>query len=147
MKRSLLRAIARGLVGAVLAAQMAISAYACPALSLRPAAHLALPDAGVATGESETAKTNLPMVQPSNCEAMMGGLDASSPNLCAEHCKYGQQTDHVPTLNAPAFVLTAWYVMPLVPMLAPPPRPAAATLRALAAVDPPHAILHCVHRI
>jgi len=87
------------------------------------------------------------MAPSSNCDDMIGAMDASSPNLCAEHCKQGQQSDKAPTLNAPAAVLTTLYATPLVPELAPPPRSAAATLSALVAASPPHAILHCVYRI
>ena len=129
MTRSFLRAVARGLVGVVLMAQTIVSAYACPAMAL-------------------PATATMPIAQMSNCDDMAGAMDASSPNLCAEHCKYGQQSDQAPTLNAPAAVLTALYLTPLVPkMAAPPPRRAAATLSALVAASPPHAILHCVYRI
>jgi hypothetical protein len=128
MTRRFLRAVGRALIGVVLFAQLSVSAYACPGVS--------------AAG---TLATTLPSAM--DCEDMTGAMDASSPNLCAEHCKYGQQSDHAPTLNAPAAVLTALYAMPVVPETAPPARPAAATLSALVAASPPHAILHCVHRI
>jgi hypothetical protein len=81
------------------------------------------------------------------CNDMTGAMDPSSPNLCAEHCKYGQQSDHAPTLNVPAAVLTALYVTPPVPVVASPPRAAADTMSALVAAAPPHAIAHCVFRI
>lgn len=147
MTRSFLKAVARCLVGVVLMAQMAISAYACPAMALPAAPTMQMPAASDSTDERGSANADLPMAQTSNCDDMAGSMDASAPNLCAEHCKYGQQSDHAPTLNAPAVVLTVLYAMPLVPVTAPPPRPAAATLSALVAASPPHAILHCVHRI
>ena len=147
MTRSFLKAVAHGLVGVVLMAQMIISAYACPAMARPAAAAMQMPAASASTDERGTADADMPMAQTSNCDDMTGSMDPSSPNLCGEHCKYGQQSDHAPTLNAPAAVLTALYAMPLVPVTAPPLRPAAATLSALVAASPPHAILHCVHRI
>ena len=147
MTRSFLRAVARGLIGVVLMTQMIISAYSCPAMSLPSAATMQMPAANASTDVGGPANADIPMAQTINCEDMAGAMDTSSPNLCAEHCKYGQQSDHAPTLNAPAVALTALYAMPLVPVMAPRPCPAAATLSALVAASPPHAILHCVHRI
>ena len=147
MTRSFLKAVARGLIGVVLMTQVAISAYACPAMARPAAATMQMPAANASVDERSAANADMPMVQTSNCDDMAGAMDASSPNLCGEHCKYGQQSDHAPTLNAPAVVLSALYAMPLVPVKAPPPRPAAAALSALVAASPPHAILHCVHRI
>jgi hypothetical protein len=137
MTRSFLKAVARGLVGVLLMTQMMISAYACPALALPGAAAMKMP----------AANADMPMAQAINCDDMAGAMDSSSPNLCGEHCKYGQQSDQAPTLNVPAAVLTARYAMPLVFVTAAPPRAAVATLSALVAASPPHTILHCVHRI
>lgn len=147
MTRSFLKAVARGLIGAVLMTQMIIAAYACPAMSQPSATNMQMPAASASANEQSSANADMPMAQMSNCDDFAGTMDSSSPNLCAEHCKVGQQSDHAPTLNAPAAVLTALYVTPLVPVMAPLPRPAAATLSALVAAFPPHAILHCVHRI
>ncbi|URI12008.1 hypothetical protein MW290_32715 (plasmid) [Aquincola tertiaricarbonis] len=147
MTRSFLKAVARGLVGVVLATQMLIAAYACPSLALPAATAMQMPDASISAVEQSSANADMSAAQAGNCDDMAGALDPAAPNLCAEHCKYGQQSDHAPTLNAPAVVLAALYSLPLVPVTAPPPRPAAATLSALVAASPPHAILHCVHRI
>lgn len=147
MTRSFLKAVARGLIGAVLMTQLVIAAYACPAMSQPAATKMQMPAASASANEQSSANADMPMAQMGNCDDFAGTMDPSSPNLCAEHCKVGQQSDHAPTLNAPAAVLTALYAMPLVPVTAPPPRPAAATLSALVAASPPHAILHCVHRI
>ncbi len=148
MTRHFLKAVARGLIGVVLMTQMMISAYACPAMSKLAAMQMPTANASASASASEQnrASADKSMTQTSNCNDMIGAMDTSSPNLCAEHCKYGQQSDHAPTLNAPAVVLTALYAMPLVPVMAPPPRPAADTLSALVAAAPPHAILHCVQR-
>ena len=137
MKRGIVRGVARGLVGVLLFAQMAIAAYACPGLASAMASDMQRGDASVAAAT----------VQMVNCDDMVGTMDPTSANLCAEHCKLGQQSDQAPTLNVPAAVLTALYATPLVPATAPPPRIAAATMSALVAASPPHAILHCVYRI
>lgn len=147
MTRSFLSAVARGLVGVLLTAQMAVAAYACPTLLSPAAAAMQTPPASASPHERSSANASVPMAQMTNCDDMAGTMAASSPNLCAEHCKYGQQSDHAATLNAPAAVLVALYVMPPVPAMATPPRPAAATMSALVAASPPHAILHCVQRI
>ena len=136
VKRSWVRAVARGLVGVVVMAQLAIAAYACPALSAAEVANM------------RATQADMPMPGGTNCDDMTSGsIDPSAPNLCAEHCKYGQQSDQAQTITVPIAVLTRLYVTPLVPDVAPPPRPAAATLTALVAASPPHAILHCVYRI
>jgi hypothetical protein len=136
--RALLRKVAAGLAGALLCAQMAIAAYACPALASAAAGETTEADAAPAA----------PLAQPmANCDDMAGAMDPAAPNLCAEHCKYGQQSDNAATLRVPVALLTALYATPPVPVTAPPPRPAAANLSALVAASPPHAIAHCVYRI
>ncbi|MBX9727458.1 MAG: hypothetical protein K2X31_00990, partial [Sphingopyxis sp.] len=100
MTRSFLKAMARGLIGFVLMTQMVISAYACPS-----AANMQMAAASVSTDERGTANADMPMAQTSNCDDMAGAMDTASPNLCAEHCKVGQQSDHAPTFNVPAVVL------------------------------------------
>lgn len=147
MTRSFLRAVARGLVGGLFLAQMAIAAYACPALSAGAMWNMQMPAQSAAPDDGGQADVGMPMAQSSDCDDMAGTTDAAAPNLCAEHCKYGQQSDKAPTLNAPAAMLTALYALPLVPKPAPPPSSAAATLSALVAASPPHTILHCVYRI
>ena len=150
MTRSFLRGVARGLIGLVLMTQLMISAYACPAMS-QPSAmqmqmQMQMPAASASTNELSSANADMPMAQASHCDDMASRMDFSSPNLCAEHCKYGQQSDHAATLNVPAVMLTALYLTPPVPLMASLSRPAAATLSALVAATPPHAILHCVYR-
>ena len=79
----------------------------------------------------------------------MGPLDPQNANLCAEHCKFGQQSDQASTLTVPAALLMALYVAPQVStaLLAGLRRPAAATPSALVAASPPHTVLHCCFRI
>ena len=133
MTRSWLRTVARGLVGVMLFAQMAIAAYACPALSSAGAAEMQMP-----------ASFAVPMP---DCDAMTGAMDPSAANLCAEHCKSGQQSDQASTLSVPAVLLSVLYATALVTEPALPPRAAAASISALVAASPPHTILHCVFRI
>lgn len=148
MKRAFLRAVARGLVGGLLVAQMAIAAYACPALSSGSTGNMQMPAPSASPVERAPPDAGgMPMAQPDDCHDMDGSMDATSPNLCAEHCKQGQQGDKPPTLNAPAVVLVALYATQWVPEPAPPPRSATATLSALVAASPPHTVLHCVYRI
>ena len=149
MTRGLVRMVARGLIGLLLFSQLAIAAYACPALSAGLASGsstaMSVPMAQDAVAATDDARGSA--MQGSPCADMVGATDTASSNLCAEHCKYGQQSDHAFTLTVPAVLLSALYPMtPWVPETAPPARPAAASLSALVAASPPHAILHCVYR-
>lgn len=128
-------------------AQMAIAAYACPALVAGATGKMQMPAPSASLDEPGQADAVVSMAHNGNCGDMAGTVDESLPNLCAEHCKYGQQSDKAPTLNAPTVVLTALYAMPVAPEPAPPPRSAAGTLSALVAASPPHTVLHCVYRI
>lgn len=139
MTRGMARTVARCLVGVLLVAQMAVTAYACPGLASAMVGAMQRRDATVTPMTMTT-----PMV---NCDDMAGPMDAVLPNLCAEHCKYGQQSDYASTLVVPAAVLIALYDTPRVPEAPPPPRAAAASLSALVAAAAPHAVLHCVYRI
>lgn len=87
------------------------------------------------------------MDQMAGCTGMAVTMDPTSPNLCAEHCRYGQQSDQVPSLNVPVALLVALYARPLVLEVAAPPSVAAVRTTAPVAASPPHAILHCVYRI
>ncbi len=149
MTHGLVRMVARGLIGLLLFSQVAIAAYACPALSAGlpggSASAISTPMAQDAVAATDDASGSA--VQGSPCADMVGATDTTSGNLCAEHCKYGQQSDHSSTLTVPAVLLSAIYPLtPWVPETAPPARPAAASLSALVEASPPHAILHCVSR-
>ncbi|MFZ2651932.1 MAG: hypothetical protein WA210_17685 [Burkholderiaceae bacterium] len=133
MTRSLLRSVARGLVGVLLFAQMAIASYACPGLGA--ALSLSTPMAPLGQSPDDAGPGSA------------GAMDPASPNLCAEHCRYGQQSDQVPSITLPGVTLTALYVTTLVPVAAVAPRRAAASVDALVAASRPHTILHCVYRI
>lgn len=124
MTRRWLRALAAGLIGVLLFAQLSVAAYACPGLG----------------------SADAPAVM-ADCDDMLGSMDHAAANLCAEHCKQGQQSDQAPTLPVPAPLFIALYPVVAPPPGRAPPRPPAATLNALASAWPPHAILHCVFRI
>lgn len=144
MSRHFLRSICRMLIGVVLLAQMAVSAYACPGLAaskmqMSPEAAVAVDQPGVSGDATAPAMAN--------CDDMTGVMDPSFANLCAEHCHQGQQSDQAATLTVPAALLSALYITPLAPEPAAPPRPAVDATSALVAASPPHTILHCCFRI
>lgn len=144
MTRSFLRSVCRALIGVVLTAQMAVSAYACPGLGTT--AMPMLPSASA--GGNQVAVVDRATVQPAvDCADMMAAMDPSFANLCAEHCHQGQQSDHAATLTVPAALLTALYTTPLASGPAALPRSAADAASALVAATPPLAILHCCFRI
>ena len=146
LTRALSKSIGRLLIGVVLFAQLTVSSYACPGLkgmgsmssgSAMTAMQVATADAAVVTG---------PTVMPPGCDQM----DPDAANLCAEHCRQGQQS--VDTAAAPGVSLgipTLLYLLPLEPQHSLGsgrsfPAPDAGLD---AAPEPPHAILHCVFRI
>lgn len=155
MKRSFVRGLARCVAGMLFLAQMTVAAYACPGLSsaidagarMSQTQPMTQSSAGGApqvevSGEPGAAA----MAQMPSCSDMAGAMDPDSANLCAEHCKYGEQSDHATTLTVPAVIRIALYTAPVVAQ-APLPGCAAALTRAPVAASPPHAILHCVFRI
>ena len=145
MKRKLLQAVARGLIGALLFAQMAVAAYACPGLASTIASSEPAATQSQSQSESIVAAPARSTEQPLECDDMSGSMDPSFANLCAEHCRHGQQSDKTPTVSVPAAVLMALYSAPLPLQAAMPSHPAAAPMSA--AASPPHTILHCVFRI
>jgi hypothetical protein len=126
--RALSRQISRVLIGVLLFAQFAVASYACPGLSTMPA--MAASDA---------------VAMSPDCDQ----IDRDAANLCAEHCRHGQQsadTASAPVVLAPVPTLLYWLPLELEPPLGsaralPAPDPV------LAVRSPPHSILHCVYRI
>lgn len=137
MTPALVRAVARALVGVLLFAQLAIAAYACQ--KLMPTGSSAPPAAAILGAMSDGSTDR---------DGMGGAMQGAQPNLCAEHCRYGQQSDQAVTLAAP---VPGPALLPHLAPFAPDPtllpRPATATPGALAAASPPHATLHCCLRI
>jgi hypothetical protein len=153
--RSFRQMVCRVLIGTLLFAQLAVAAYACPGLSAMASVLAASgvtaapapisdkgPNAVIATDEATTANDG--MVMP------CANLDEATPNLCAEHCRYGQQTaDHAPApMPAPA-LLSPLYALPDAAAVegGAAPTLASASAALTAAAAPPLAILHCRWRI
>jgi len=137
VQRTLLKRIASVLACALLCAQMAVAAHACA-----KAAPAAL------TAQTTTAADSSGDGAMPDCHEPMGATDPANANLCAEHCKQGQQSDRASLAMAvPPALLNALYETPAA---ATPPRArpmAGAWLSALVAASPPHALAHCVLRI
>jgi len=154
MTRTFKRLVCGGLMGLMLFAQLAIAAYACPALSTTGAQGQTIAATETIVHQAPRGEDMVAMgVDASgdrmpNCDQMAGQLDEASPNLCAEHCRFGQQSDKVHVFATPAVVLISLYFVPptLSETLLPLAATAAPSVDALAAASPPHAILHCCLR-
>ncbi len=144
MTRQSLRILSRPLIGLLLFGQIAIAAYACPAL----AAAMNVPISSVPFDREGTPNPSAadPAERVVGCDGMNGTMDPSFANLCAEHCRYGQQSDQVPTVTVPVVLLNTLYVAPRLSEPSLPSHSAAAATGALAVASPPHAILHCCFR-
>ena len=144
MTRRFLRTVARLLIGAVFATQWAVAAYACPALSNGAMAQSVVVDGG---GQG-AVQPGMVMDAAVDCDDMVASMDPAAPNLCAEHCKQGQQSDRASFgIVVPPVLLNALYETPSVREPVHEPPQAGAWLSALVAASPPHAIAHCVLRI
>ena len=147
MTRQFLRTVCRALIGVVLFAQLAVSAYACPGLSFAASMKMQMAATAAPDGGSTDAAMAMADRQVPNCEDMAGPMDSEFANLCAEHCHRGQQSDQAFTLTVPAALLNALYLTPLAPEPVVAPRPAANATSARVAASAPLAILHCCFRI
>lgn len=154
MTRTLRQWVCRALIATMLFAQMAVAAYACPALSsfLEQAqqSSLALSAAPLAMampGDQAVVSNGAAAPEAMDCERMGAAADPALPNLCAQHCQQGHQSDQASTVTVPLVFLTSLYTVALpsktVPML--PSQDAQPGV--FAAVSPPHSILHCCFRI
>jgi hypothetical protein len=136
MTRALAQTIAKVLAAALVCAQLLVAAYACPWLTSGIVSSVDTAAGGLAQPPDSTPA----------CHQTAPTSDSGPSNLCAEHCKYGQQSDHCTVLDVPAATLS-----PLYATFSPTddaPRPClTAWLSALVAASPPHAIAHCVWRI
>ena len=137
MTRAAAKTIAKLVAGALVCAQLLVAAYACP--------WFARSGAAAADAMAASADTAMPAAMP-GCDEPMPTMDPASPNLCAEHCKYGQQSDRCPTVALPPALFSPLYATVGAPAVAPRPC-VTAWLSALVAASPPHAIAHCVWRI
>ena len=120
--------ICRLMVGVLLFAQLSTAAYACTRVSSAAAVERAA--VTLVAAPCHEAKTE-------------------SPNLCAEHCRFGEQSAEHASAPLPGDAVLA--------MLYAVPRPSEAVARveilaarewALAAPSPPpHTVLHCCRRV
>lgn len=137
--RNLSRLIARLLIGVIVFAQVAVAAYACPAM---PAGSMS-DGAGYAALMGDLGAS-------AGVDGMPTGfrVDSALPNLCIAHCQVGQQNaDGKPAPTVPPALLASLY--PVVPST-PRDRPTlarAAVDDSPRAASPPLAILHCCFRI
>ena len=126
------RDMCRLLIAAILFAQMAVSAYACPSL---------LKSGVEAATVVKTDST------PIDCDQMVGMLDPEAPSLCSTHCHNNEQiADHADApMLAPTVLAALYWLVTHDPVEAVCDTPEASVLHA--ALPPPHAILHCCFRI
>jgi len=130
MTNSLRRLICQLLIGAILFAQMAVAAYACPATL----------HAGASVATSVDT-------MPADCDQMMGALDPAAPNLCSAHCHNDERSaQHADAPALPPALLVALYWIALPPTSDRLPQNTESGVLH-AALSPPHAILHCCFRI
>ena len=120
------------MVAAILFAQIAVSAYACPSLL----------KSGVASAAVAIADGNV-----IDCDQMVGMLDPAAPSLCSAHNhSHEQSADHADSpVLPPALFAVLYWLMVQTPVERVGTPPAASVLHA--ALPPPHAILHCCFRI
>jgi hypothetical protein len=129
------RRIAAALAFAVLFAQVALAAYACP-------------------GQDGTAALRNATMAGMPCEPMMAdaaAADAQQPALCYQHCQpdAGQQAvDFTPTLASFAANFAVLFVVDAAKAHAAEKRAWAERLRLRQRAPPePHSVLHCCWRI
>jgi hypothetical protein len=153
LTRAFKRLVCLGLIGQMLFSQLAVAAYACPALSYaggqsQPLVVTALGDQAM-PGDSVAGKTASPAADHrTDCDQMAGHLDKTSPELCAQDCHYGQQIDQVQAPAVPPITLINLYIVaPTIHEAFPPMSAIAASVDTPAVASLPHAILHCCLRI
>ena len=155
MTRAFRQFFCRLMLGVLVFGQMAIAAYACPALSGAPKSLPTMAmNASVATVPDDEASASMGVSSgtpaTSDMTAMMGcdQIDDNAANLCAEHCRFGQQSaDHASAPTVPAALLTPLYTLPVQPEALGHGWPSADSKFKRVAASPPHAILHCCFRI
>ena len=143
MTRQFLRTICRALIGVVMLTQMAIAAYACPGVARSAAMAMTMQMASVTASDFDAADASPTM----DCEGMAGPIDPDFANLCAEHCRHGQQSDQASTLTVPPVLLNALYDTSPAPVPGASPGHVVDAASGRVAAVPPHALLHCCLRI
>jgi len=146
LTRALSKQICRVLIGVFLFAQFAVAGYACPSLS----GTKAMADDGAMSSMARATETGDAMEESAAMGPGCDQIDQDAANLCAEHCRFGQQSaDTAPVPVVLAAIPTFLYSLPLepAPLLGSSRSMPAPDANLAAAPPPPHAILHCVFRI
>lgn len=132
MNSSIQRTVSRVLIAAILFAQVAVAAYACP---------------GLVTSSVEMTSVSTTSAMPIDCAQMAGMLDPAAPSLCSAHChSHEQSADHADSpVLPPALFATLYWLAAQTSVDPVSDAPDASVLHA--ALPPPHAILHCCFRI
>lgn len=146
LSRALRKSIGRLLIGVVLFAQFVVAGYACP--GLKGMGSMANGDTAKAMqlAAADTAANAQSAGMPPGCDQ----LDPDAANLCAEHCRQGQQSADTASVSMVGLgIPNVLYSLPLEPQhsLCSGRSLPAPDARLHAAPEPPHAILHCVFRI
>lgn len=157
--RALNRAVGLLLIGALLHAQLAVTAYTCPDISRAVAALKHATRSQSAARGSAPARTGITVAAGAAMDAVMPEMAVGMstrcapakmgvPNLCLEHCTYGYQSADTPAASlvhsGPPVLLYR------VPGILEADRSVGRFPRSdtrLAATPPPHSILHCVFLI
>jgi hypothetical protein len=145
LSRSLTSQICRVLIGVLLIAQLAVSAYACPGAATKSVSM----SGGSPTAMADGQDASVDAAKAVGACDQMSQMDSSSPNLCLEHCRTGHQSsDTAPAPIVATMSPALLYFLPaeLESSADSSPSPVAMD-RLLASAPPPHAILHCVLRI
>ncbi len=145
MKNGFLRAVARGILIMLLLAQWSIVSHACTL------ANTGLPGEASSTSIAIRAAMAIETVQaqassPIDCASMDGMSAYTQDAMCAEHCSYGDQSDHSAASAVPPVVLSVAYFLEIAPAVCPPRRTSTELAHALALGSPSYAILYCVRR-
>ncbi len=145
MNRHLMRTLARFLAGIMLLAQLMVAAHACvvPASLATDVQPLAAASAEYSRALAPSAEALSP-----DCDSMAIADNGSLwTNLCAEHCKMGDQSDRGgPELQWSVASPGLWYLHQPAVAVSYTRRTHLLRVDSLAATQPPHAILHCVRR-
>lgn len=134
MTHSLKELICRVMIGVMLLAQISIAAYACPGL----ASSMAM--------QSDSTAMPVDMADCDQMPEMTASMDKALPNLCAEHCHQGHQSDQTQVPALPAVALISLYTVDQIVCTSELAWPTLAQYVPLAAAPPPLSILHCCFR-
>lgn len=132
MTKTLKQRVCQFMAVVLLFAQMSIAAYACPGLTV------------LMTPQTDVGAMPADMV---GCDQMMAHGDKTLPNLCAEHCHQGQQSDQTQVPALPAMLLISLYTIDPMVAAIQPQQPRLAEHVPLSAHPPTLSILNCCFRI